>query len=97
MNVAADRTRAIGVGSSTMGRLRVWLQAALALGLLLGALASWSSTAAAAVVCADYPHPAAVQAAYRFNPTGVSRLDADNDGIARERNPGARDLAPVDR
>ena len=47
--------------------------------------------------CADYAGQAAAQAAYRADPVGLARLDADRDGIACESRPAPRDTVRVPR
>lgn len=64
------------------------------LGALVLALAP-SAAFAQARNCDSFPTQAAAQAAYRADPNGLRNLDADNDGIACESNPGARDETPV--
>ena len=47
--------------------------------------------------CADFATQARAQAVLRADPSDPNRLDADRDGIACERSPAPRDLAPVPR
>ena len=47
--------------------------------------------------CADFASQADAQAVLRADPSDPNRLDADKDGIACERSPAPRDLAPVPR
>ncbi len=45
--------------------------------------------------CPDYESQAAAQAELREDPSDPNGLDADDDGIACENNPGPFDLEPV--
>lgn len=54
----------------------------------------------APITCADFRNQADAQLAYRADPVGLSKLDANNNGIACESLPGTvragtRDLVPV--
>jgi hypothetical protein len=49
----------------------------------------------ATVNCSSFPSQAAAQAAYRADPVGLAKLDADHDGIACESNPAPFDRTPV--
>jgi hypothetical protein len=47
--------------------------------------------------CGDFRSQAQAQAVLRADPSDPNGLDADRDGIACERNRGARDMTPVAR
>lgn len=61
----------------------------------LTGLPGWGEVVAQSTICSSFSSQAAAQAAYRANPSGLSNLDADGDGIACEGNPRPCDFVRV--
>ena len=66
-----------------------------AVGTLFAVVLATGTASAQQVTCMDFSTQAAAQEAYRADPTSLSILDRDRDGIACEDNPVPYDLYPV--